>query len=64
MIDAAIVDMVRYGVAIALESAGDKERPGKFLCAQEGGPVGDGRPFELTGRKEIGPWERWKLFRG
>lgn len=67
MIDAAIVDMVRYGRDVSLQAYGDPtedpKREGSFLSADEGGPPTN-QPFRLIGRPLVGPWETWVLKRG
>lgn len=63
MIDASLEGVVRYGEGVALKSSGQGTKEGMFLCAEHGGPEKEWDPFELTGKKEIGPWETWIISR-
>jgi hypothetical protein len=65
MIDASIAPLPKYGDKIGLQAWGNPEagRPGKVLCAEQGGPEEDNQPFNLTSRSGVGPWEQWTILR-
>jgi hypothetical protein len=52
-------DAFRPDDQVALQASG-----GKLLCAEDGGPVMDGQPFNLTGRSSLGIWESYTLKKG
>jgi hypothetical protein len=58
MIDASIAPLPKYGDRLALQAHG-----GKLLCAEDGGPVEDKEPFNLTSRSAVGPWEQWTILK-
>lgn len=57
---------VKYGESIGLQSWGKPEAgiAGKVLCAENGGPVQDNKPFNITSRSGVGPWESFRVLRG
>jgi hypothetical protein len=58
-IEALEKNAVLYGQKIGVRADG-----GKVLCAESGGPDADNKPFNLTSRSNVGPWESWKVERG
>ena len=65
-LDALKQNAVQFGQTVGLRAWGNPEQgqPGKILSAENGGPTEDHKPFDLTTRSAVGPWESWKVERG